>query len=128
MTRRKDRHQPHDYVESLKPPIDMKFSKSNTSCPQVKLAEEKPDDKAESSPVTRRSNRVSQHAKDNRHTMPPNMYSPKQISSERNEAPKPAENKTAAASAQAASGRDKMRTALGGMMAAIEAEKQHKGM
>ncbi|KAL5265922.1 hypothetical protein ACHWQZ_G006544 [Mnemiopsis leidyi] len=96
--------------------------------PQVKLAEEKPDDKAESSPVTRRSTRVSQHAKDNRHTMPPNMFSPKQISSERKEVPKPAESKPAAGSVQAASGRDKMRTALGGMMAAIETEKQHKGI
>ena len=89
---------------------------------QVKLGEEKPDEK-ESSPVPRRS-RVSQNAKDNRHTMPPNAYSPKQISTPPPERPAPKQG----AAAQASSGRDKMRTALGGMMAAIETEKQHKGM
>jgi len=98
--------------------------------PQVKLAEKKPEE-TESSPVTRRSNRVSQHARDNRHTMPPNAFSAKQISSvpEKKETPKQVSPKdSATAQAQAASGRDKMRTALGGMMAAIETEKQHKGI
>jgi hypothetical protein len=63
--------------------------------------------------------------------MPPNAFSAKQISSvpEKKETPKQASPKdSATAQAQAASGRDKMRTALGGMMAAIETEKQHKGM
>ncbi|XP_063676296.1 uncharacterized protein LOC134812702 [Bolinopsis microptera] len=87
---------------------------------QVKLGEEKPDEQ-ESSPVPRRASKVSQNAKDNRHTMPPNAYSPKQIST-------PPEKPTPKQAAQASSGRDKMRTALGGMMAAIETEKQHKGM
>ena len=59
--------------------------------------------------------------------MPPNAFSSKQISSP--PAPKQENPKdSSVAHAQAASGRNKMRTALGGMMAAIETEKQHKGM
>lgn len=45
---------------------------------QVKLAAEE-NKTEETSPVHMRPGRVSQHAKDNRHTMPANAYTPKQV-------------------------------------------------